>query len=51
MKQMKVELTLTNEMLGAEPGDKDIYRTYIASKAPDAASIEEEVAALGTDGV
>lgn len=31
------------------PANDNIYRDYIGSKAPDAASIEEEVEALGAD--
>lgn len=51
MKEMKVILTLTDEMLGTSPSDESVYRSYVASKAPDASTIEEEVAALGTDEV
>ena len=47
MKKMKVKLTFTEGILGTSPGNEDIYREYIAGKAPDAASIEDEVAALG----
>ena len=45
MKYLKVRLTLTEEALGMMPTDKEIHETYIASNAPDAPSIEEEVAA------
>lgn len=48
-KTMRVRLTTIDEMLGSQPNDKDIHRRYIASKAPDAASIEEEVAAVGVN--
>lgn len=48
---MKVKITLNEEMLGMTPVNQDIYRDYIASKAPDAASTEEEVASLGVDAV
>ena len=51
MKEMKVRLTLTDEALGMMPTDKELHETYIASKAPNAESIEEEVAAVGVDGV
>lgn len=47
MKQIKVRRTFTEGILGTSPGNEDIYREYIAGKAPDAISIEEEVAALG----
>jgi hypothetical protein len=45
----KVKLVFTEEVLGTIPGDKDIYREFIASKAPDAATLEEEVEAFGVD--
>ena len=49
--EMKIRLTLTEEALGMMPTDKDIHETYIASKSPDAATIEEEVAAVGVSEV
>jgi hypothetical protein len=48
---MKVRLTFTESILGTSPANEDIYREFIASKAEDAATIEEEVAALGVDMV
>ena len=51
MKQMKVKLTLIEEALGMMPTDTEIHETYIASKSPNAETIEEEVAAIGVDGV
>ena len=51
MKRMNIKITLTNEMLGTASADPEIHKTYIASKGPDAATLEEEVAALGTDEV
>jgi len=50
-KEMKVRFTLIEEMLGTSSADPDIHRTFIASKAPDAKSLEEEVEALGVDEV
>lgn len=50
-KEMKIRITLTDEALGMMPTDKEIHETYIASKAPDAPSTEEEVAAVGVDEV
>jgi hypothetical protein len=44
---MKIKITLTEEMLGTASANPDIHREYIASKAPDASGIEEEVAAIG----
>lgn len=46
---MKIRLTMIEEMLGTASNDPDIHREYIASKAPDAKSLEEEVAAIGAD--
>ena len=51
MKELKVKLTFTEQVLGTANSDKDIHEEYIASKAPDAPSREEEVAALGVDEV
>ena len=51
MEIRKVRLTLLEEMLGTTPGDPDIYRNFIGSKAPDASTVEDEVAALGADAV
>lgn len=47
----RVRLTLLEEMLGMSSCNPDIYREFIASKAPDAMSTEEEVALLGADFV
>lgn len=46
-----VRLTLTEEALGTSSSSKELHKEYIASKAPDAKSTEEEVAALGVDAV
>ena len=51
MKEIKVKITFTEEILGTSPSDPEVYRQYIASKSEDAAKIEEEVAALGVDEV
>lgn len=51
MKEIKVRLTFTEPILGTSPADPDIYRKFIGSKAPDAASVEDEVASLGADTV
>lgn len=48
---MKVKITLNEEMLGMSPANSDIYREYIASKYPDASTIDEEVASIGVDAV
>ena len=51
MKKLHIKLTFTAPVLGTSPANKDIYRDFIGSKAPDAASVEDEVAALGVDAV
>ena len=51
MKSMEVKITFTESLLGTSPANEDIYRDFIGSKAPDAASVEEEVEALGADNV
>ena len=49
MKEMKVKLTLLEEILGTASNNPDIHGEFIASKAPDALSREEEIAAIGVD--
>ena len=48
---VKVRLTFIADVLGTATNQEDVYRAYIASKAPDAMSKEEEVEALGVDEV
>ena len=45
MKELKVRLTFIEPILGTCPSNGDVYRDFIASKAPDASTIEDEVAA------
>lgn len=51
MKEIKVKLTFTEAVLGTCPGNPDIYREFIGGNAPDANTLEDEVAALGVEGV
>ena len=51
MREIKVKITLLDEMLGTTPGDPNVFGTYIGSKAPDAPSLEEEIAAVGACAV
>ena len=46
---LKVKITLLEEMLGTAPPDAEVYKAYIASKAPDAATVEDEVESLGVE--
>lgn len=51
IKEYRIKLTFTNEVLGTASSDKEIHERFIASKAPDAPSREQEVATIGVDGV
>lgn len=51
MKILKVKVTMTEELLGTASSNKEIHEEFIASKAPDAPSMEEEVAAVGVEEV
>lgn len=51
MIKMHVRLTFTEPILGTSPKNAEIYRDFIGTKAPDAATVEDEVAALGADAV
>lgn len=49
MEKMRVRLTFTEQVLGTASANPDLHREYIASKSPDALTIEDEVAAIGVD--
>lgn len=51
MEKIKVRATFIYGPLGSSPNNENIYRDFIGSKAPDADSLEDEVAALGKDAV
>ena len=51
MKQIRVRLTFISEILGTQPGNQAIHSTYVASKAPDAEKMADEVAAIGAEMV
>ena len=51
MKTLKVKITTTEQILGTASANPDIHEEFIASKAPDAPSREEEVAAVGAEEV
>jgi hypothetical protein len=48
---MKVKITFTEEVLGTCSANPEVHREYIASKSPDANTIEDEVAAVGVEEV
>lgn len=47
--KIKVRLTFTESILGTSPNNEEIYREFIASKAPNTATEDEEVEALPLD--
>lgn len=48
---MKVRIHFFEELLGTASNNPEIHSEFIASKAPDAQSLEEEVAAIGVEEV
>ena len=48
---LRVKVTFLDEVLGTSSNNKELHEEFIASKAPDAQSVEEEVAAVGSDAV
>lgn len=51
MKTLRGRFDFIEEVLGTASGDPEIHAKFIASKADDAPSLEEEVAALGAEAV
>lgn len=51
MKEFKIRITLTEEMLGMSPTDPEIFDNFIASNAPDAPTREEEIEIMGLQAV
>lgn len=51
MTKVHVKLTFTDDLLGTSSGNPELHREFIASKAPDAAKMEEEVTSLGVEAV
>lgn len=47
--ELKIRVLLHEDMLGTSPANPNIARDYTASRAPDAAKMEEEIAAIGAD--
>ena len=47
MKKIHVTITFIEPILGTAPADPEVYVRFIGSKAPDASTIDDEVAALG----
>lgn len=51
MRKLHVKVTYTEELLGTASANPELHSEFIASKAPDAPSREEEVAAIGAEAV
>jgi len=51
METLKVKLTFIEEVLGTASSNPEIHKEFIASKAEDAAKIEDEVASIGAEAV
>ena len=51
MKTLKIKVTFTEEVLGTASSNPHIHEEYIASNAPDAQNLEQEVAAIGPEEV
>ena len=49
MKEIRVRCKFFEEMLGTASSDPEIHERFIASKAPDAPSREEEIESVGVD--
>lgn len=49
IKNLHVNLTFTEPVLGTWPANPQIAEDFISSKSPDAATVEEEIAAIGVD--
>lgn len=51
MKKMIIKITFQEELLGSASADPEIHSRFIASKAPDAPKMEEELEALGVEEI
>ena len=49
--ELKVRITFLDEVLGTASADPNVHSEYIASKSPDAATLAEEVEAVGVEEV
>lgn len=50
-KSITVNITLLEDMLGTMPNNEDLYHDYVASNAPDASTLSEEIAEFGVTQV
>lgn len=47
MKHLKIRVTFTEMALGSQPADPELYSKFIASNAPDAKTMKEEIEEMG----
>ena len=50
-KELKIKVRLLDELLGTASGNPDLYAEYIASKAPDADKVEQEIEDFDADAM
>lgn len=51
MKKLHVKINFMEGLLGTSPADEEIYTNFIGKNAPDAQTLQEEVASMGTDAI
>jgi hypothetical protein len=51
MEELHARITFFEECLGTNPGDPALFKNYIASKAPDALKLADEVAIMGEQAI
>jgi hypothetical protein len=49
MFELKVRITYKTRLLGTSPNDPEVYTKWIASKAPDPRTIEDEILSIGIE--
>lgn len=50
-KEIKVKITFTDDVLGMMPADPEVYKRFIATHAPDAPTMEDEIREHGEEAV
>ena len=48
---IRAKITFLEPVLGTSPGNEQVYRDFIGAKAPNASTVDDEVAAIGADAV
>lgn len=47
MTELQISIMLTNEMLGSQPANKQLFDDFVAANAPDAETRKEEIERMG----